>query len=303
MSIFLNSLLIISSFNMNPDYLDSSSAYGNEYNFSNGYSLFIQSVNKLNSDSKNDKENMLSKLCFEICDNKDKNSFRNKFIDVFNKINKIYRNAEHKKIKKTDKLVAITFDDGPSEYTPKLLDALKKYNVKATFFVLGVRSANKLNILKRINNEGHELASHTYNHYALTNLSNSSIFREINNTDRYIIKAKKKPAFLVRPPYGDFNGRVRNIFYNKGKACIMWSFDTRDWANKNVSYVKNLLVDKTKDGDIVLLHDIHKTTVDGFIAALPILVKKGFKFVTVSELMKLREIKLEKGKVYSGGRK
>lgn len=196
----------------------------------------------------------------------------------------------------SDKLVAITFDDGPGPYTAKLLDALAARNVKATFFVLG----NKLNgygdLVLRIHNEGHQVASHTWDHPQLTKLSADNIQRQINNTANGIRAITGQEEVYLRPPYGSYNDTVRNY---AGGPIIMWNVDTLDWKYRNAQTVKNNILRDAKDGAIILLHDIHPTTVDGTIAAIDEMLAQGYEFTTVSELLRRRGITPVNGGVYN----
>ncbi len=213
-------------------------------------------------------------------------------------ISDIKKDTKKFRIKSTDKLIAITFDDGPSAYTDKLLDELKEYNAKCTFFVLGSCAKNNKEKLLRMKNEGHEIANHSYTHPNLRRLSRAGIANQIDSCDNVVREHTGLETTMVRPPYGAFNSVVKDELIKRDKSIIMWSVDTLDWKYKNASYVRNYVINHAGDGEIVLLHDIHPTTVEGFISALPVLVKKGYKLVTVSELMKHRRVKLEAGKVY-----
>lgn len=199
-------------------------------------------------------------------------------------------------VKKT-KYVAFTFDDGPGIYTHKLLHNLEKYHSQATFFVLGNRVKKYKDELKREYRLGMEIGSHTYSHKNLKNLSNSAITKEITKTNNAVKNIINQKPSLLRPPYGNYNKTVKS---NAGVPMVYWTVDTLDWKYKKTKYVRNKILKNTKDGDIVLLHDIHKTSVNGFIKALPKLRKKGFELVTVSELYEIKGKKLKKGVMHYG---
>lgn len=178
-----------------------------------------------------------------------------------------------------DKQIALTFDDGACQFTPKLLKGLRKEDVKVTFFVVGQmtkRSDVHMDALKQAIADGHEIGNHTYNHKA----GADTLKKELKKTDKLIEKLGGEKTTLMRPPGGVINNGTRHC----GKSIIMWSVDTLDWKYRDPDKVcKNIL--KSKDGDIILLHDLHKTTVKGALKAIPKLKKKGFYPVTVTELI------------------
>jgi peptidoglycan/xylan/chitin deacetylase (PgdA/CDA1 family) len=195
------------------------------------------------------------------------------------------------------KYIAITFDDGPGDYTDALLDALKKYHSKATFFVLGNRVSSYQSQLKREYNLGMEIGSHTYSHKNLNTLSKKSIISEITKTESAIKNIIGTKPTLLRPPYGNYNETVSKY---AGVPMIYWSVDTEDWKHKNASYVKKTVINSATDGAILLLHDIHQTSVQGVIKALPTLRKNGYEMVTTSELYAIKGKKLKNGVMYYG---
>ncbi|MBP6950052.1 MAG: polysaccharide deacetylase family protein [Clostridiaceae bacterium] len=194
--------------------------------------------------------------------------------------------------------VAITFDDGPGPHTARLLDALKEYDAKATFFVLGgylVDSAKKDNsanraLIQRMVDEGHEVGNHSYNHPEFIKLSNDQVLSQLRRTSDAISAITGEKPTLFRPPGGSFTRRITNLAEQEGLALVLWSLDSNDWRqnNRNVDYVYRYIINNVKAGSTLLLHDIHKTTVDGFIKALPVLIERGLKLVTVSELFDLK---------------
>ena len=196
------------------------------------------------------------------------------------------------------KLIALTFDDGPgyNGTTTKLLKGLNKTNSKVTFFTLGSRVKALPNVIKEEYKNGHEVATHTYNHKNLTLLSDYELYNEIY--DSYSIIEKTigvKPKYL-RPPYGSINKNIKNKI---DLPVIFWSVDTLDWKIRNKKQITQNIISKVKDGDIVLLHDIYNTSVDGVLKAIDILYKQGYRFVTINELFKIRGITPTKGNNYS----
>ncbi len=200
------------------------------------------------------------------------------------------------------KLVAITFDDGPSAYTASLLNGLRARNAKATFFVAGANGPScgakyYPDILKRIVSEGHELANHTSSHYVpFDALSDSSMRKEVDAVNQYLFKAAGRTYRpLVRTPGGATSKR---IFQSIEAPIILWDVDTRDWESRNADAVYRHIVNDTSDGSIVLLHDLYPTSIQGALSAIDTLQARGYECVTVSELFRRRGITLQKGKAY-----
>lgn len=195
------------------------------------------------------------------------------------------------------KYIAFTFDDGPGEYTDTLLNSLKKYHSKATFFVVGNRVGSYSSQLKREYALGMEIGSHTYSHQNLTSISKKSVISEIEKAKKAIKNITGAEPTVLRPPYGNYNETVSKY---AGVPLIYWSVDTEDWKYKNASYVKRTVLNTAADGQIVLMHDIHQTTVQGFVKALPKLRKSGYEMVTVSELYAIKGKKMKNGVMYYG---
>lgn len=194
------------------------------------------------------------------------------------------------------KLVALTFDDGPSpETTPRLLDILHEKDVLATFFTLGSKAAAYPDIVKRANQEFHEIASHTMYHQNLIRIPKDAAISDINEAKASIKNIIGHDPVYTRPPYGNTNDVVRATV---GTPIIIWSVDTEDWKSKNVDAIIATAMSEVHDGAIILMHDIYPTTVD----AVPILIDKlrenGYEFTTLTELTKARNIKLENGASY-----
>lgn len=194
------------------------------------------------------------------------------------------------------KVIALTFDDGPSAATtPRLLDLLKARNVKVTFFVLGTMAQRSPDVLKREAAEGHEVASHTPYHNQLTLLSFAQVRAEAVEMDRIFTEILGTRPPFTRPPYGAFNVNVQNAL---AQPLVLWSIDPRDWQDKNANTVCTRVVNAAKDGAIILVHDIHATTVDAVPCIIDSLWKQGYEFLTVSELAKARGVTMVNGGVY-----
>ncbi len=198
-------------------------------------------------------------------------------------------------------MIAITFDDGPGEHTPRLLTAFKKYGGKGTFFVVGNRLENNKLVAKRIVNEGHEIASHSWSHPDLSRLSLEKVQKEISVTHKIIKDITGVEPRLIRPPYGAYSDAVKYTAYGCNEAVVTWSVDTLDWKTRNANAVYNSIMNSVSDGCIILCHDIHKTTADAMERAIPDLQKKGYQLVTVSQLLTLKKGELVAGGVYYRG--
>lgn len=183
--------------------------------------------------------------------------------------------------------IALTFDDGPHPtLTPKLLDILKEKGVKATFFVLGQCVTANPDVLKRAADEGHEIGNHSYDHKAFTKGGAAGVASEVNQTNAAIESATGKKPVLVRPPYGSTNSSItKRLNEEFGLKVVMWDVDPLDWKYRSSSRVTSEILKNTKAGSIVLSHDIHPTTVAAMPEVIDGLLAKGFKFVTVSELI------------------
>lgn len=200
------------------------------------------------------------------------------------------RNLEGKK------LVALTFDDGPlAATTPQLLDILKKKQVPATFFVVGTMAERAPEVLKREQKEGHEVGSHTTAHRSLATMSAGEIQAEKQQMNSIVERITGKGVSLVRPPYGALSDTVRGTM---GQAMILWSVDPEDWRDRKAETVRTRVREMAHDGAVILLHDIHPTTVEAVPGIIDDLRADGYEFVTVSELAEAKKVKLESGKVY-----
>lgn len=185
--------------------------------------------------------------------------------------------------KKALRQVALTFDDGPNPATtPQILDLLKRYKVKATFFVLGQQVAGNEALLKRMAAEGHEVANHTFTHPNLTTLSPDQVKEEIGQTQAAIQKVLGTAPVLMRPPYGAVNQSVVDAM---GLPSIYWSVDSEDWSNRNPQLITQIIQAQTQPGSIILMHDIHQPTVEALEPVLAFLTGEGYNLVTTSELL------------------
>lgn len=183
---------------------------------------------------------------------------------------------------KNRKMVALTFDDGPNPTTtPQALDILKKYKAKATFFMVGQSVAGNEAIIQRVVKEGHEIGNHTWDHPVLTKLDLSQAQAEINNTTAALKQASGQDIKITRPPYGAINSSIQAAV---DQSFILWDIDSLDWKTHNTAAIMEE-VKKAQSGSIILMHDIHQTTIDALPTVIQYLQAQGFSLVTVDELM------------------
>lgn len=206
-----------------------------------------------------------------------------------------------RKLNPDKKMVAFTFDDGPSaSVTPKILKALKKNKAKATFFMLGERAEANASVAKSVAEAGHQIGTHTYGHKSLIRLEPDAMTAEIEKSLNAIEKAAGYRPVILRPPYGNVNDSVKETV---NMPMINWSVDTLDWDSRNAKSVYKEIMNNVRDGDIILMHDIYDSTAEALSKVLPELSKLGYQFVTIDELFMLRGKQLELGTVYYSCRK
>jgi peptidoglycan-N-acetylglucosamine deacetylase len=185
--------------------------------------------------------------------------------------------------------IAMTFDDGPSAtLTPKLLDLLAARHIKATFFVIGENVAEHPEIVARAAREGHEIGNHSWSHPNFAKMSDERVRQQLWRTDTAIQSATGTRPTLMRPPYGSITAREKRWIHDElGYDIILWDVDPYDWKRPGPVVVRNRILKETHPGSIVLSHDIHPGTIEAMPSTLDALVAKGFKFVTVSELIRM----------------
>jgi peptidoglycan-N-acetylglucosamine deacetylase len=185
--------------------------------------------------------------------------------------------------------IAMTFDDGPSAtLTPKLLDLLAAHHIKATFFVIGENVAEHPEIVARAAREGHQIGNHSWSHPNFGKMSDESVRRQLQQTDDAIKNATGKQPTLMRPPYGSITARQKRWIHDEfGYEIILWDVDPYDWKRPGPAVVRNRILKETRPGSIVLSHDIHLGTIEAMPSTFDELEAKGFKFVTVSELIQM----------------
>lgn len=182
----------------------------------------------------------------------------------------------------TDKMIALTFDDGPGPYTDELIDGLEKLNAKASFFLVGEKIKSYPDTVAKIAGNGHLVGNHTYSHIKLTALSPDKIKKEIDKTNEEIKAITGEAPQFFRPPFGRYNSDTLNYV---DMISVRWSKDTIDWKYEDEERLYRYLIKNAGDGEIFLMHDVEKTTVKGVLRAIETLQKQGYKFVRADELL------------------
>lgn len=206
----------------------------------------------------------------------------------------VYLDLNWYRFKPGSKMIALTFDDGPSNHTGLILDKLQEYGAKATFFVVGNRVSRYADVLKRESDLGMEIGSHSWDHSNLSKLSAAAINLQKTQTDDAVRAVTGKNTTLVRPPYGSKNQTVADTFK---LPVILWSVDTLDWKTRSVQSTVDNVMRNAKDGDIVLMHDIYEPSAKAAAELIPKLINEGYELVTVSEMAAARG-GLQNGTVY-----
>lgn len=194
------------------------------------------------------------------------------------------------------KTIALTFDDGPNgEKTKKLVDLFYQNKMHATFFMVGNRMANSPGIIQYVLEHQNEIGSHSYSHNNLTRLKKEALLKDEQDTNQIYKKITGKDLRILRPPYGNINSLMKETL---NYSFVNWNIDTEDWRYRNKEHVKNEILSKVKDGDIVLMHDLYDSTIEAVESVLPELYVQGFQVVTITELANLKGKSLEPKKVY-----
>lgn len=198
-------------------------------------------------------------------------------------------------IQKEAKLVAFTFDDGPSKYTLDIANILEEYNASATFFEVGYNIKAHPEITKELSERGFEIANHTTDHSKLTKLTEAKYLSKINDNNAIFKELTGKDMPYLRPPYGSYNDKIKA---KAGVPIVTWSLDTRDWESRNKDKVIEMVINNIKEGDIILFHDLYESTRDAVKELMPLLKEQGYQAVSVGELFKSKGITLEAGTSY-----
>lgn len=195
----------------------------------------------------------------------------------------------------TQKLVALTYDDGPSSYTDRLLDCLEANGAKATFFVVGEQAERFPEAVQREDSLGMEIGSHTYNHPYMSKLDAEGLQQTLAKNESVLTSIIGHGTKLLRPTGGALSDLIRA---NSNSPLIIWDVDTLDWKTKNVDSIVAEIRNQVKDGSVVLMHDLYETTVAASEIIIPELIADGYRLVTVSELAELRGVDLKVGQDY-----
>ena len=194
-----------------------------------------------------------------------------------------YHHGEIRRVPSATGCIALTFDDGPHpSLTPRLLSILAEENAVATFFLVGQRVQQWPNIATTIRRAGHEIGNHSWSHAALTRLSTDAVRREIERTDAAIAAASGRRPAIIRLPYHANSARVRSVM---DRPVIFWDVDTLDWSNRSPGQIASIVSSYAGSGSIILLHDIHSTTITAVWPVIRALKAHGFQFVTMSRLL------------------
>lgn len=193
------------------------------------------------------------------------------------------------------KVIALSFDDGPNpKFTPEILNLLKQYHAKATFFVIGSRVEKYPELAKREVLEGHEIANHSFSHARMKNLSKEELMEELKKASLTIKTITGQTPYLFRPPGGYYDEKVVNTAKEAGYKVVMWSWhqDTKDWSQPGTQKIVHQVLSNARNGDIVLFHDHGRNrwqTVHALEEILPELQHRGYQFVTISQLIQIKK--------------
>ena len=180
-------------------------------------------------------------------------------------------------------ILALTFDDGPHPvYTPQLLDGLEKRDVKVSFFLMGKNIMGNEAIVKRMHEDGHLIGNHTYNHVQLTRLSGQKACEEIDETNTMLEEICGSRIVYIRPPFGSW---PKNLSSLTDMQVVLWSVDPLDWKRQDTEAVVQAVLKNVKDGDIILLHDVYKTSVEAALQIIDRLTEEGYEFARIDELL------------------
>ena len=198
-----------------------------------------------------------------------------------------------------ERLIAITFDDGPRrETTERLLDGLEERDARATFFLIGRQIEGNEDLVERMQAEGHQVGSHTWSHTRLTGVSADILRQEVGRTEEALEDLLGPGSYWLRPPYGAVDAADRDLIQT---PMIKWSIDPRDWEKLDTAQVTAAVLKAAAPNQIILLHDIYPTSVDAALAVVDALQGEGYRFVTVAELLEANGIQPEAGVLYCSG--
>lgn len=199
------------------------------------------------------------------------------------------------------KMVALTFDDGPSnQNTNRILDVLEQNHARATFFIIGKRIADRTEVIARALSLGCEIGSHTWGHSDFTKYPKSALIDSLEKTDEAMVSNFNYHMTLFRPPYASINKDVEDVSKDMGYTMILWSGSSHDWSIKDANKVYRNTFQCAADGAIILYHDIYDFTADAIERVVPDLISQGYQLVTISELIAMDEKSVSPGERYGG---
>lgn len=211
-------------------------------------------------------------------------------------LDKQYQNESGFNYSKKKKSVALTFDDGPSrEYNSLILKELEKNKAHATFFMVGTMMESCGSCVLETYKSGNEVASHTYEHMNIKNKSNKEVRDSLNKVNKIYYNLTGDTIKYLRPPYGSYS--KRNL-EDATVPFILWNLDTEDWRYKNADHIVNYIINNVSDGSIILMHELYDTSYEALKIVLPKLYRMGYQVVSISDLAKIKNQKLETGKCY-----
>lgn len=219
----------------------------------------------------------------------------NEYINISLNLDSEHQNEDGNMINPAKKQIAITFDDGPGNYTEELVDILKDNKARSTFFILGINISGHEEVLKKSFANGNEIGYHSYNHQNFLRQEIDEIIVEFNKSNEELIAAIGSGFTLIRPPYGSINEKIKESL---DLPIILWNIDTEDWRYKDPDYLVKYVLENVKEDSIILFHDIHKTSVEAIEKLLPYLYVDGYQLVTISDLANNNGITLEAHKSY-----
>jgi peptidoglycan/xylan/chitin deacetylase (PgdA/CDA1 family) len=207
------------------------------------------------------------------------------------------REPNHALYESGEKLVALTFDDGPGIFTDELLDMLIEHESLATFFIVGSRIGAHPQTVRNMADHGFEVVGHSWNHPNFLTIEEEDIRFQLQATNTAIFNITGIRPLMHRVPGGNFDDLVLEVSYDLGMSVIQWNLDPRDWEVRNAEIIYDIIMSRVRHGSIIVLHDIHSATIDAMERVIPDLIEAGFILVTVSELLG----ETEPGVVYYGG--
>jgi peptidoglycan/xylan/chitin deacetylase (PgdA/CDA1 family) len=230
------------------------------------------------------------------------NDFEGGVVDIFTNQILADKAARLKSIDPSLPMIALTFDDGPSAITVEILDILEEHNVVATFYVLGSLVERHSDTILRAFDMGCEIANHTWSHRSSEGASADALRSQLRRTRNVVESVTGVPTTNFRPPFGRITRILQNVTAELDYPIILWSIDPSDYLSISPTRIYNHIMDRVKDRDIILLHDVHARTLTATSRLVPSLIEQGFQFVTVSELMHFSDITPAPGRTYRHGR-